>query len=131
MIGFIKDTGRFGIKDDSYEYIENMAEKIASQINLRIGNNHNVLIVGHGENIYIPSRIAAYLKGNVKFKTTTRSPIYVDGEIIKSRHYFMDNNIKYYFYNAKDVERAYDYVLFVNEFDLTVKLTKNAEVIKL
>lgn len=131
MVGFIKDTGRFGIQDDSYEYIETMAQKIAERINLNIGENRKVLIVGHGENIYIPSRIAAYLKGDVKFKTTTRSPIFVDGEIIKSRHYFMDKDVKYYFYNAKEAEQKYDCILFLNEFDLTVKLTKNAEVIKL
>lgn len=131
MVGFIKDTGRFGIQDDSYEYIETMAQKIAERINLNIGNNRKILVVGHGENIYIPSRIASYLMGDVKFKTTTRSPIYVDGEIIKSRHYFMDKDVKYYFYNAKEAEKEYDCILFLNEFDLSVALTPNTSVIKL
>ena len=131
VTGFIKDTGRFGITADSFERMENLSQNIAETLNAHIGNNKKVLVVGHGENIYIPSRIASYLKGDVKFRTTTRSPIFVDGEIIHSRHYFMDNGVKYYFYNAKNAEENYDYVLFLNEFDLSVALTKNTVLFKL
>ena len=131
MKGFLQDTGRFGIYADSYDRIEALAQDTAKNLNIRLGENKKILVVGHGENIYIPSRIASYLKGDVKFRTTTRSPIFVDGEIIKSRSYFMDNNVKYYFYNAKSAEEDYDYILFINEFDACVCLTKNTLVFKL
>lgn len=131
MKSFLRDTGRFGIQHDSFARIEDTAKEIAEVINNRLGTNKKILVVGHGENIYIPSRIASYLQGDVKFRTTTRSPIFVDGEIIQSRHYFMDNGVKYYFYNAGRAEADYDYVLFLNEFDLSVMLTKNTTVFKL
>ena len=41
-------------------------------------SNEKILVLGHGENIYIPCRIASYIKGDVNFKSTTRSPIYCD-----------------------------------------------------
>lgn len=131
IVGFLKDTGRFGLQHERFEFIEKNAQAIAEKINLRLGDNKKILVVGHGENIYIPSRIAAYLKGDVQFKTTTRSPIYVDEYIIKSRHFFIDNGVKYYFYNIEEAENNYDYVVFVNEFDLTVRLTSNTKIIKL
>ena len=51
-------------------------------------NKHQtkILVLSEGEDMYIPSRIAFYLEEhgyNVKFKTTTRSPIAVDGKTIQ------------------------------------------------
>ncbi|WP_297438119.1 TRSP domain-containing protein, partial [uncultured Clostridium sp.] len=93
-----------------------------------------VLVLGHGENIYIPSRVASYIKGDVKFKTTTRSPIYCkeeDGYPIKEKHAFYDRGVKYYFYNKAEIESIYDKVVFLTETDLNIKLTDNIEIFKL
>ena len=131
---YIKNTGRFGTDFKSIEEMEVIYVKIAKEINRKIGDNKKVLVLGHGENIYIPSRVASYIKGDVKFKTTTRSPIYCKDEKgypIKEKHAFYDRGVKYYFYNKVEIESIYDKVVFLTETDLNIKLTNNIEIFKL
>ena len=131
---YIKNTGRFGTDFKSIEEMEAIYAEIAKEINRKIGDDKKVLVLGHGENIYIPSRVASYIKGDVKFKTTTRSPIYCkeeDGYPIKEKHAFYDRGVKYYFYNKAEIESIYDKVVFLTETDLNIKLTDNIEIFKL
>lgn len=143
-------SGRFGLDNDEIlnidvyaQYAANLIEKellrqsstnpIANPIpKFDNGINGRMLVVGHGENIYIPSRIASCLGAD--FKTTTRSPIYISNENnypIKERHSFMDGDVKYYFYDKSFIEGYYDKVIFIVENDLAIKLCDNVSIFKI
>ena len=99
---YLKFTGRFGINYWDILLLENECIKAANMIQETLGIYERLLVLGHGENIYIPSRIASYLKGDVYFKSTTRSPIYCSDEkdyLIREKSTFYHNEVKYYFYN--------------------------------
>lgn len=127
-VSYIKNTGRFGTDFYEIKKLEKDMQNIAKEIEEYILENEKVLILGHGENIFLPSRIAAYIDRDVKFKTTTRSPIYCEDDIkypIKQRSYFMDRGVKYYFYNKDDIEKRYDKVILLTETELDIKLCRN------
>ncbi|MGL4741052.1 MAG: phosphoribosyltransferase domain-containing protein [Sarcina sp.] len=131
---YIKDTGRFGTTYQKIKEIEKNCECAALKINNYIKTTDKILVVGHGENIYIPSRVADYLGNNCEFKTTTRSPIYcqqTQDYPVKEKHYFYDRGVKYYFYNKESIEKEFDIVIFLVETDLDIKLTKNTQIFKL
>jgi pyrimidine operon attenuation protein/uracil phosphoribosyltransferase len=124
-IDYIKNSGRFGVKQSNIKTLEEEAKKVAEEIS----KNHKeekILILGHGENIYIPSRIASYL--NADYRTTTRSPIYCDGNIIKTKNSFIDRGVTYYFYNKDEIEEMYDKVILITETPLYTKLSDNMEL---
>ena len=128
------DSGRFGVDYSNIAKLEERCKLIANEINLNIEDSSNVLVIGHGEDIYIPSRVAAYVKGTVKFKTTTRSPIFCTNEEhypIKSKYYFTEEDIIYYLYNKEDMETKFDKVVLLTEKELNVKLTKHTEIWRL
>lgn len=127
-ISYIKDTGRFGTSFEEILNLENSCEKIARKIENYVSDKDKVLVLGHGENIYIPSRIASYINADVYFKSTTRSPIYcenLNGYQIREKHYFYDRGTKYYFYNKSDIEKEYDKVILLTETNLPYKLCEN------
>lgn len=131
-----KNSGKFGVEQLEIQNLEKKCEEIANKIDdilmlENISENDKVLVLGHGENIYIPSRVASYLKKDVYFKTTTRSPIYCDGEIIKDRFYFYDKDVKYYFYNKKEIEEKYKKIILITENNLDVQLCKNLIIVKI
>lgn len=129
---YFKNSGRFGVNYFDIEKTENECKIAAEKINNRV-DEKNILILGHGENIYIPSRVASYLKElgkNVKFKTTTLSPIYCDGEIIKDEEIFLDRGDTYHFYNREEAE-SYDKVILLTETQLNTKLCDNLIIFKL
>lgn len=130
-----ENSGKFGVEQSEIKQLENSCEEIAEKIeeilrkeNLKLEDK--ILILGHGENIYIPSRIASYLPYDTYFKTTTRSPIYCDGEIIKDRNYFYDKGVKYYFYNKEEIEKKYKKIIMIAEDDCRIKLCENMMIIK-
>ena len=126
-----KNSGKFGTTSENIQMLEKKCEEIAKKIEkeFHIHKNDKILILGHGENIYIPSRIASYIKGDVYFKTTTRSPIYCDGKVIKDRYYFYDKDVKYYFYNKEEIEKKYKKVIMIEEKECNIKLCKNYNII--
>lgn len=120
---FLKFTGKFGCTFEDILKIEEEAKRFATENNF---SNKKLLVIGHGENIYIPSRIADYLEAD--FKTTSRSPIYCSKEEdypIQDRVSFYDGEVLYNFYNAKEIEKTYDLVLFLTEKPIDIQLTKN------
>jgi orotate phosphoribosyltransferase len=130
---YFKFTGRFGVNFDDIKKTEKECIKVANKIHEIIGDNKKVLVLGHGENIYIPSRIASYLKGDVYFKSTTRSPIYCIDDIdypINEKSVFYHDGVKYYFYNKSRIEEVYDKVILITEDDLDIKLTNNLIIVK-
>lgn len=128
---FYKNSGRLGVYQSEIQEIESFAKKAAEEIAEKFfkeQSNIRVLVLSEGEDIYIPSRIASCLTStaDVFFKTTTRSPIYCDGEIIKEKHQYIGRNeVTYYFYNKSEIEEEYDLVLFLGEFSADIQLTKN------
>lgn len=114
----LSGTGRTGINYDSIIKTETEASHAADRIVQVLGTRKKVLVVGHGENIYIPSRVASYLDKygiDAYFKTTTLSPVAADGKLISDIAYFYDRGKKYYFYNRNRLE-LYDAVILVKDF---------------
>lgn len=131
---YIRSTGRFGVSHEEIRNIEHRAKDIARAIEEEVGISSKTLVLGHGENIYIPSRVAACLKGDVYFKSTTRSPIYckdIEGYPIREKHCFDFEGVKYYFYNKSYCESNYDRVILLTEDDINLKLTNNLVIFKL
>lgn len=130
---YLLHTGRFGVEFNEIEELESKCKDIANILQSLIESNEKILVLGHGENIYIPCRIASYIKGDVYFKSTTRSPIYcedVDGYPIKEKHVFYHKGVKYYFYNKSQIEKKYDKVILITEDDLNIKLTNNIIIVR-
>lgn len=127
-------SGRFGVDHSYIQKIENQCKQIAKSINETLDDDLKILILGHGEDIYIPSRVAAYIKGDVKFKTTTRSPILCkdeDSYPIKSKYIFEHEDVKYFLYNKKEMEENFDKVILLTEDNLDIKLTENIAILRL
>ena len=125
---YLLHTGRFGVDFNEIQALESKCEDIANKLQELVESNEKILVLGHGENIYIPCRIASYINGDVYFKSTTRSPIYcenIDGYPIKEKHVFYHKGVKYYFYNKSEIEKKYDKVILITEDDLNIKLTNN------
>lgn len=131
MERYLLNTGRFGM--NRFDRIEADCRSASEFINSTLNNEKRILVLGHGENIYIPSRIASYL--NADFRTTSRSPIYIsenDNYPIKSKHKFFDRGIEYYFYDKDFIEEYYDKVIFITETNgLNIKLCKNCSIYQL
>lgn len=115
-------TGRHYLDDSmDFDYIDMQAISVACEIDKFLGPEiKDILILGHGENIYFPYSVADSLarfrhSKKVTFKTTSRTPIYVDGKVIRSRKRFKDNhNTTYHIYNIEEMER-HDVVIFLSE----------------
>ena len=131
---YIKDTGRFGVSYEGIQALEEKCKKVADEINKLVNEEDKVLILGHGENIYIPSRIGTYVKGDVLYKSTTRSPIFCEnkeGYPIKSKNVFYHKDVKYYFYNKEIIEKNFDKVFLITEDNLNIKLTNNMKIFRI
>lgn len=131
---YIKNSGRFGVDFKDIIELENKAKEVAKAIEEKIGKSEKTLVLGHGENIYIPSRVSAYLSGDVMFKSTTRSPIYcknIKEYPINEKHSFNFQGIKYHFYNKSYCEKNYERVILLDEDGLSIKLSSNMVLFKL
>ena len=130
---YFKYSGRFGLDYEDIKMLEKESLKTAKKIQDMVGENKKILVLGHGENMYIPSRIASHLKVDIYFKSTTRSPIYCsneDGYIINEKSVFYHKDVKYYFYNKSKIEEVYDNVILITEDDMNIKLTDNLIIIR-
>lgn len=130
---YLEFTGRFGVSFKDILKLEDECREVANIIKERLGKYEKLLVLGHGENIYIPSRIASYLSGDVYFKSTTRSPIHCleeEGYLINEKNIFLNNGDKYYLYNKSSMEKNYDIIVLIAEDDLNIKLTKNLLIVK-
>lgn len=126
----IAESGRFGISWDKFAKIESDAANAACGIAdiLNLNSSDTVMVIGRGEDIYIPSRVAAHLHSIVgcltRFKTTTRSPIFCDGQIIQDVVTFDDRGSNYYFYNTGQL-KGYSHVIILNDFGTIPLLSYN------
>lgn len=104
-------TGRFGITSaenkESTLWMKEVGEKLKAT---RSGNKS--LVLGTGEYMYIPMKIASYMGENVFYHSTTRSPIYP----AKKEMYGVQN--RYTFSNPEDLSvQHYVYNILENEYD--------------
>jgi hypoxanthine-guanine phosphoribosyltransferase len=115
---YLKATGRFGItKQEESDYaaiFKSIGEKLQRE---RTGNR--TLVIGTGEFMYIPMKVASYMGDGVYFQSTTRSPIYQttnDEYLIRQKFTFdspENKGITNYLYNL-DVTQ-YDEVFILLE----------------
>lgn len=129
-----KNSGRFGVSREEIVKTDNCLKAISKEIEKYIGKDEKILVLGHGENIYIPSKIASYIQNDAYFKTTTRSPIFCENKEwypIKTKNIFYDEGAKYYMYNKEEIESKYDRVILITENDLDLKLTNNILIFKI
>ncbi|WPS85425.1 phosphoribosyltransferase family protein (plasmid) [Brevibacillus halotolerans] len=117
MIEYVVDTGRFGISSLLSDFLEKDCKKVGRKLkSKRIGGR--TLVLGIGEFVYLPSRIASYMGDNVSFKSTTRSPIYPNASTCYPIHeqiaYMGDDGVEYYLYN---ISGKYDEVFMLFEHE--------------
>lgn len=109
-------TGRFGLSSKEHDAIEQSAKEIGKKLKKMRGKN-KTLVLGVGEFMYIPSRIAAYMGENVAHKTTTRSPIYSTSHPLYPFHsritFTDDDGVTNHVYNVK--EQQYEDIFIVSE----------------
>lgn len=102
-------TGRFGLTDDLHDGMEEWIQQLIHKLPA-IDRNKSTLVIGIGENIYIPLRFAFAFGEKTKVQTTTRSPILAKNEKsypIKQKCKFTlpdSNGIDQYVYNLSDIE---------------------------
>lgn len=112
---YLLDTGRFGIMSAMHDIMEDGFEQAGLELRGK-RKSKQTLVMGAGEFMYIPSRIAAYMGDGVTHKTTTRSPIYPSqGEnypIYERISYTDDKGVQYFMYNMSG---SCDEVFFIFE----------------
>ncbi len=112
LTNYVQETGRFGLESSNND-IDILAKAISLKIE-QVRTGEKVLCLGTGEFIYLPLKIASFMKGDVYFQSTTRSPIYPDkssGYPIKSKYTFLspeNQEIDNYFYQVE--KEMYDEV---------------------
>ncbi|MGN7764029.1 phosphoribosyltransferase family protein [Paenibacillus sp. 22594] len=74
---YLSQSGRFGVESQDNRQLDQGAARVASQLRaLREGAT--ALVLGVGEFMYLPMRIAAEMGEGVKYQSSTRSPIHPD-----------------------------------------------------
>ncbi|MCK8058242.1 MULTISPECIES: phosphoribosyltransferase [unclassified Fusibacter] len=115
--GYGSYTGRFGLTGDHNKYLSRQAAEFAKVIQPNVVGK--TLVLGLEENMYVPLLIASELKGQLSFRSTTRSPIlyfddvdYPINEAVALKSTYQKEVVNY-LYNMK--KNAYDTVLIVAE----------------
>ncbi|WP_084243985.1 phosphoribosyltransferase family protein [Planomicrobium okeanokoites] len=108
---YLPFTGRFGLSSSSHSEIGRWAEQLAETVPA----SKKPLVIGIGENMYLPLRFALALGGDASVQTTTRSPIFAaeeDGYPIKEKVRFKlpdTDDVNQFLYNISriDADRIY------------------------
>jgi len=72
---YLKHTGRFGMQTEELEAADTRISRLAAWLKAFRGSSR-ALVMGTGEFMYVPMRIAAEMGEGVSYQSTTRSPIY-------------------------------------------------------
>lgn len=118
LIDYSLYTGRFGIPSFYNDDIENISTEVGLHLS-SVRKSTKSLVLGMGEFIYIPSRIASHMGDNVYYKSATRSPIFCEEDNnypIKNSIQFKLNDIQYYLYNMKE---TFEEVFIIHENPIT------------
>jgi orotate phosphoribosyltransferase len=112
-------TGRFGLTSAEHWDIDDWASKAAASVEI----SNRPLVIGIGENMYLPLRFALALDGNPLVQTTTRSPIFAsdtEGYPIKEKVKFELPDaigVDQFLYNLKHLEVDKIYLLAESVID--------------
>ncbi|MDR7318024.1 phosphoribosyltransferase family protein [Brevibacillus nitrificans] len=77
---YLLETGRFGISPIEQARFMSKAKEVGRFLNTYRKAESQTLVLGSGEFMYVPMAIAHYMGGNVRFHSTTRSPIYPNAQ---------------------------------------------------
>ncbi len=101
---YTRFTGRFGITSEEQQEVIKWTKEVAQMLK-KYRNGSKTLVLGSGEFMYLPMKIAAYMGENVYYQSTTRSPIYPlhrERYGVKNRFSFLnpeDDSVQHYAYN--------------------------------
>lgn len=110
---YIPFTGRFGLTSRRHLEIEQWAAQTATAVQA----SKKPLVIGIGENMYLPLRFAMALGGDVLVQTATRSPIFAaeeEGYPIKEKVMFKlpdAEDVNHFLYNISKVDTDRIYLL--------------------
>jgi len=116
---YMRHTGRFGIEGADRDAADEAIRRAADRLRPLRRDRGRTLVVGTGEFMYVPMRIAAELGDGVYYQSTTRSPIHP----LKNPDYAVrdgitflspdDAGVRHYLYNTG--AHRYDEVMIVLE----------------
>lgn len=72
---YVKYSGRFGLESRNHQEIDQGVTRIAAQLR-ELREGPRALVMGVGEFMYLPMRIAAEMGEGVSYQSSTRSPIH-------------------------------------------------------
>lgn len=122
LIPYIRETGRFGLDSEASEGIAGWTKQ-AGQFLKEKRTGKKSLVLGTGEFMYIPMKIASYMGDGVFYQSTTRSPIYPsnrDGYAVKFAYSFPnpeDESIVHYVYNIPPFGYDEIFICFEREIE--------------
>lgn len=102
-------TGRFSLTSEHHEEMDDWIERFISK-HPQLDRDRSTLVIGIGENIYLPHRFALSFGNDTKVQTSTRSPILAkieDGYPIQHKCKFKlpdSNGIDQYLYNLSEID---------------------------
>ncbi|MGM9925389.1 MAG: phosphoribosyltransferase family protein [Bacillus sp. (in: firmicutes)] len=115
---YLKSTGRFGLTREEEQYFSRQCKELAGYLAAR-RKGAKTLVIGTGEFMYIPIRIAANMGAGIHYQSTTRSPIHQSKEAtytIRSKFTFdcpENNGIANHLYNIE--HKQYDEIFIFVE----------------
>jgi hypothetical protein len=72
---YVKNSGRFGLVSQNNSEIDQEITRIATQLR-ELRKGPRVLVMGVGEFMYLPMRVAAEMGEGISYQSSTRSPIH-------------------------------------------------------
>ena len=87
---YLKATGRFGLDNEGQKKFSCEFEALGKKL-MEMRKGKKTLIIGTGEFMYVPMKVATYMGSDVYLQSTTRSPIYQSDEFgytIKNKFVF-------------------------------------------
>lgn len=118
LSNYIFATGRFGLSIEEDECFSKTLETLANQLKQQRKGNKS-LVIGIGEFMHVPMKVAAQMGPDVYFQSTTRSPIYrADSESYTIQNKFIFESpenlgVTNYLYNIK--QNQYDEIFVIAE----------------
>ncbi|MGS5018655.1 phosphoribosyltransferase family protein [Paenibacillus sp. JJ1683] len=119
---YLKYTGRFGLQSADNPALDAEIAYTAERLN-QLRSGQRTLVMGTGEFMYIPMRIAAELGPNVYYQSTTRSPVYPhreEGYGVASGVTYPspeDSTVRNFIYNVEPGQYDEIFVLLERESD--------------
>ncbi|MBM7702489.1 phosphoribosyltransferase family protein [Metabacillus iocasae] len=120
QLPYIKGTGRFGLSSHEQHQVEIACERAGQELMVN-RKGKKTLVLGTGEFMYIPMKVAAHMGEGVMYHSTTRSPIYPiqkDDYAIHDRIEFPSTHgehVSNYLYNLRDYDDIF--VMFEQPID--------------